>query len=440
MVTKKKLEYGELQVWHCCILLFIMPFVIVFGMLSGNSYCAVSIDTLNNALFRTASQTVGSNNMNNFPAVESNSTLNSLLNDYDGIIVSTNTSSRYFINFTNSLYLNSGTVYSSSDFITIAVNFGYSTATGFNGNYYFENQSQVVQQRGFSYSNYLSFSLPIYDRNFQTIYYNPNIEVVEPSPTNTITLTSTSLSKFSYNDFNQCVLTTTGDWSYGDFVYSVERLINNEWVEYVPPHENYVIFGYENPWYLTWNDINYWQVGTYRYVADYNSLGEDLYYSEPFNITGNVVENIGTIDNGNLTIDTGQTVDDIKDFMGGPADFDNINISKQDIEDNLNMQEVVNPYDNFIMLFINGLTNALTNTSTNPWTFKVHSWGQTFSFYPQDVIPPYSQGLKDFLTIISTSTVVFYIIKWVTQIVEAINVGDVSKSLELIEEKYSDLL
>lgn len=56
-----------------------------------------------------------------------------------------------------------------------------------------------------------------------------------------------------------------------------------------------------------------------------------------------------------------------------------------------------------------------------------------------DITPQYSYEMASFMSTVSSLVVVLAIVKWTTQIIESINTANVDRTLELVEEKYSDL-
>ena len=161
-----------------------------------------------------------------------------------------------------------------------------------------------------------------------------------------VDLVATSNHKFGFTDFNQCQAYFTGNYKIGDFTYYIERLIDGEWLKYTSSTDWYYIANYENPFYIVWHNINYFPVGTYRYIADWGNTGTQLYYSNEFQITQSTIGNqgtaTGTIDgDGNINIDvnidTGETVDNIKDYLGQEPEDTNGDIenSLNGIKDNL---------------------------------------------------------------------------------------------------------
>lgn len=212
----------------------------------------------------------------------------------------------------------------------------------------------------------------LWDKNFENETDLPNYIFLNGQPIvqNSITLTSISNHKFGFNDFNQCVVDITGDWDISDFSFYVERLIDNEWSQWTDYNDYYIIYGYENPWYVIWHNINYFPVGTYRYVADYGSMGTDLYYSNEFQITNSVIDNPGTgsIDNGNIdiNIDTGETIDNIKDFLGQDP-----TITEDEFSDSFLSVDVEDPTADFFTWFFNQIKNCFTVNSAQYLRFTI---------------------------------------------------------------------
>lgn len=263
-----------------------------------------------------------------------------------------------------------------------------------------------------------------------------------------IILTATSNHKFGFTSRNQLFVEFSGDWTTSDFTFYIQKLNGSNW-ETVTNYNDYsILTGYDNPYYIFWADINYLPVGTYRYVADYGSLGTDLYYSNNFEITSSYIEDnvSGTItDNGNgnssidINIDSGNSVDNVKDFLGSPADISDLDINSDTIHEAIGLQNQVNPYDNFVLTFFSGLTGALTTVTPQQFRYQVHDWGPIRNVSVADITPQYSYGMASFLSTVSSLVVVFVIVKWTTSIIESLNSADVSRTLELVEEKYSDL-
>ena len=453
MVTKRKLLSDELQPWHWFIPLFIIPFVFFFYMLSSNSLAITeqeyfntissAVDLLNekeNKSYIFDSENYIYTGVSNWGV--SYDTFLDYLDDFEYI-------SSYYTNYGSSSNPNYEILFPLFNYNSDFIDFGNSKYLNVDCYFfsYIVNSNSVSIWRAPS-----SGSIQIIDGNytlvhnfgykFNNVLYENNLSF---APANSITLISSSHRKFTFTDFNQCNVYITGDWDfYDDFTFMLQRYIDDEWEDFAGSLDYLKLLDYENPYYVHWVNMNYYPVGTYRYRALLNDSEDTYFYSEPFQITSSVIENdgTGTIDNGDIdiSIDTGETVDNIKDFFGSPTDFNNANISQEDIESAFNITETSNPYDNFLLDFIDGLTTCLTDVPTDSWTFKVHSWGQTFSIDYEDFIPNYPTDMRNFLSLIWTVVGVIYIVKWVTKITEAINVGDISQSLELIEEKYSDLL
>lgn len=318
----------------------------------------------------------------------------------------------------------------------------YLLSRSFYSNIFFFNKDLNIYDTNnnlMSYEQLQQYYSSNYYSNF-LFYINVNL--------NTISLTATSNHKFGFTSRNQLYVEFTGDWTTSDFSFYIQKLNGSNWETVTKFNDYSVLTGYDNPYYIFWPDINYLPVGTYRYVADYGSLGTDLYYSNNFNITSSYVENETTgsiIDNGDgsstidINIDSGNTVDDVKDFMGGPADISDLDINSDTIHEAIGLQNQVNPYDNFVLTFFSGLTGALTTVTPQQFRYQVHDWGPIRNVSVADITPQYSYGMASFLSTVSSLVVVFVIVKWTTSIIESLNTADVSRTLELVEEKYSDL-
>jgi len=317
--------------------------------------------------------------------------------------------------------------------------------TGSNSYNFFASTSQNYVLGG---TNIISNTI-FYDGLNSTTEYSGNNYIHQNAvPPNSITLSATSNHKFGFTSRNQLFVEFTGDWTTSDFTFYIQKLNGSNW-ETVTNYNDYsILAGYDNPYFIFWADINYLPVGTYRYVADYGSLGTDLYYSNNFNITSSYIEDnvTGTItDNGNgnssidINIDSGNSVDNIKDFIGSPADISDLEINSDTIHEAIGLQNQVNPYDNFVLTFFSGLSGALTTVTPQQFRYQVHDWGPIRNVSVADITPQYSYGMASFLSTVSSLVVVFVIVKWTTSIIESLNTADVSRTLELVEEKYSDL-
>lgn len=291
-------------------------------------------------------------------------------------------------------------------------------------------------------------SEPVYtNTNFNTEFASQYIYNIPLTPIihNSISLNSYSNHKFGFNQKNQLLVNLVG-YEITDFDFYIQRYIDNTWDNFTDINDFYYLLDFENPYYVFWDNINYFPVGTYRYMATYKGDNPFSTVSDSFEITNMYIDTPvdGTIDgNGNvdINIDNGPVIDNIKDFMGTEPNFNDIDITQQDIENALNINETVSPYANVVTLFVNGLTDALLSTGeSNDFVFKVHTWGQTFTVHPSDVIPQYGQGLQQFMRTMSVIVFGWIIIKWSQQISETLSVADFSKTLELVEEKYSNLL
>ena len=327
------------------------------------------------------------------------------------------------------LFNSDGSVYSSSSFVKNENTYNFSTGVIFQSDYNI-------------YTSYF-----VYNSNFtdETSYTYHNLSVLD-----TITLSAFSGKKFTFNDKNQLNVTLTGTYTTSDFSFYVQKLNDGSWENFSTDY--YVLSNYQNPYYVVFNNLNYFPAGTYRYVADYRHLGTQLFYSNEFEIFSNVINNptTGTVDDGNINIDidSGETVDNIKDFLGSQPDFDGINVTGDDINNAIGVDDLqnsdderVSPYSLFILTFIDGLSNALLSTGkSEDFTFKVHTWGKSYTISPSDVIPTYNAEMTSFMRTMSTIVIGFVIIKWVQKIIETLSEADMGKVLELVEEKYSNLL
>lgn len=375
------------------------------------------------------------------------STLSSTLENYDSIF--------FFIVSVN--YLNGGTqlvlynsnnsyLYFSSDNTYINIKKSASTGeynlVGIVGSpSRLSNLHYNIGNYGAGITSFSSDNRPYYSN---TSIYNYNSEVVSNLvdyislvPANSIILNSSSNHKFGFDDKNQCQAYLTG-YNIEDIQFYVDRYVNEEWQQFTDVNDYYLLSNETNPYYVFWSNMNYFPVGTYRYRAVYDY--DNQYTSDSFSITNMIIDNEGTYNNGSININSGNTLDNIKDYFGGKVDTSIGNISEDDLKNSLNMKTTENPYENFVFTIVDGLLDSLVGTSPEYITFKVHSWGQTFKIYVEDIVPNYGTDLRNFLTLISTVVVMIYIIRWITKVVESVNVADIDTTLDLIEEKYSDLL
>lgn len=329
--------------------LYILLSSIFLFIFSANSYASISYDTLKTAIDNVAEKRNFSNYgyKGEYPNYED---VENYLQTYTSFLITTrqNNYGSFIIFWGNQLYVYDtiggndrvGTIYSNSDTHSLVqTSYDWTDKT-------FRNVTTGYPVCDNLLLNYGSIYGDIYSNNtFSTVKYYSNIEEV---PINSITLTATkSGSKFSFTDKSQLQVNLTGDYTIGDFRFYVQRYVDNEWQNFSDINDYYILNNYENPYYIFWSNLNYYPVGTYRYMAEYQGENAFSTVSNDFEITSSVIENSGTAtgtinpDSGNVNvdvnIDTGNTVDNIKDYLGEEPENTNGDIENSitDIQGNL---------------------------------------------------------------------------------------------------------
>lgn len=460
-MDNKKKQCGRVFFKLQFVLLFFMALGIYLYLFSGNSY-AITENELYESFEKSTVLLNDKENVNyffnreNFNYTGVNNwgfSFESFLTLIDGF------------NFVFSDYVNYGSV-SSPNYVINLTFFNYNSDVidlgnnqGISGDYYkcsfyFNSNSLFIggtsiQNGYFTVFNDRYMLIHNFDFKYNNILYPSNINFIIPD---SITLEALhSGSKFTFTFTNQLKVTFTGNYTIYDFIFGIEQYNNDNdsWRNVTGLNDWYYEDSYENPYYVFFTGLNYLSVGTYRYIGVFTGDEPFSVYSNTFEITSSVISDNGTVTgtiNGdgnvdlNVNVNNGNSVDNIKDFFGTPANFDNTTVTQEDIANSINIEQTVSPYDNFVLTFINGLISSLTEVHTNDFIFKVHTWGDTYIIRVGDIIPNYGEDLTNFLRLMSIIVFGFVIVRWSTKLIEALNVGDVSKSLELIEEKYSDLL
>lgn len=416
-LDKKKLISSELQSWHWFIPLFAFVFVMFSFILSGNSY-AITNDEL-----RSAFADLYDNYSTAYPNTvyyQPNLT-DDVLTNYQSIL---NYSDNFYISYPNNnnkyvtLVLAEKIYISGSD--VRFVNGGQSGISALRFNGYNNGIDSNVNVNSLVDNDFNVWNSPIYISSDSTVIYKePNFNFF----TNSITLVSSSGPKFSFNDFNQCRVYITGDWDfYDDFTFWVERYINNDWEVFTSTLDYYKLLNHENPYYVHWNNMNYFPVGTYRYRALLNDSLDSYFYSDSFEITQSVIDNsaTGTVDNNgdiDITVDTGATVDNIKDFLGQDA-----TVTDEQFSDNFPTVEVDDPSEDFFSWIFDQIENIFTSTTAQTLQFEL--FGTTYSYSSNDVYVP-NNTLKTFIGLYCDFSICMWIIKDVRKVINKIKEGNI---------------
>lgn len=243
---------------------------------------------------------------------------------------------------------------------------------------------------------------------------------------NSITLTAFSGKKFTFNDKNQLNVNLTGTYTTSDFSFYVQKLNDGLWENFSSDY--YILSNYQNPYYITFNNINYFPAGIYRYVADYHSLGTQLSYSNEFQILSNTINNpiTGTVDNGNININinSGETIDNIKDYLGQKP-----TVTDDQLKDSFPTVEVDDPTNDFFTWIFEQVQNVFTSTMPQTFEFSLFS-GTTYKINSNDIKTP-EGPLKTFVALSISFSIFYYILKDVRKIINKVKEGNIE---ELAEE------
>lgn len=201
---------------------------------------------------------------------------------------------------------------------------------------------------------------------------------------NSITLTAFSGKKFNFTDKNQLQVNLTGDYTIGNFKFYIQHYnsSDDDWSNVTYSNDFYILTGYENPYYITFPIINYLEPGNYRYMAT-NEIGETVAYSNSFEITSSHIENpaTGTINDGNINIDidTGKTVDNIKDYLGQDP-----TVTKDQFKDSFPDIDVNDPTSDFFTWLFEQLQSCFSVNTAQYLSFTI--FDKTFTVNSDDYI------------------------------------------------------
>ena len=264
---------------------------------------------------------------------------------------------------------------------------------------------------------------PIYSTvSGDTVLENNNIYYVSLVPPNTITLVATkSGNKFTFHDNDQLQVTLTGDYEIGDFTFYVQRYIDNEWQDFSDSNDYYYLVDFENPYYVFWNNLNYYPAGIYRYSALYGNNPENAYYSNTFEIYSNIIDNsaTGTVDNNgdiNIDIDTGKTVDNIKDFLG-----ESPQTTESEIKDSFPQVQIEDPTNNFFAWVFSEIEDIFLTTEDKTFTFSLFT-GNSYTIHSNDITVP-SSPLKTLVGLSVDFGICYYILKDIRKTIEKVKKG-----------------
>ena len=116
---------------------------------------------------------------------------------------------------------------------------------------------------------------------------------------------------------------------------------------------------------------------------------------------------------------------------------DNTNITSDDIKNSLDFELTVDPYANFWEHLMDGIQSSFINKNE---TFKINWFNEQYEINVNDVIPAYPSAFRQLLTIVSTTVLMFPILKYIKKTVDLISSGSADELLEMNEEEgYIDM-
>lgn len=264
-----------------------------------------------------------------------------------------------------------------------------------------------------------------FDYKYNNVLYPSNISFIPP---NSIVLTAIkSGSKFSFTDKTQLKVDLVG-YDISDFTFYVQKYDNNEWDNFTDFNDYLRVADYENPYYIFWRNLNYFPVGTYRYMAQYNGENSFSTVSNSFQITSSYIENegtaTGTIDsntgdvNIDVSVDTGQTVDSIKDYLGEEAQT-----TENEFKNNFPEVEIDDPSEDFFSWVFDNIENIFVSTSEQEFSFSLYT-NTTYTINSSMVYVP-NGVVKTLIGLFCDFGICYWIIRDVRKVINKIKEGSI---------------
>lgn len=156
----------------------------------------------------------------------------------------------------------------------------------------------------------------------------------------------------------------------------------------------------------------------------------------------NNISNIGDKINGTINSQGDQINSNLNNINENittvPDDLtDNTNITSDDIKNSLDFELTVDPYANFWEHLMDGIQSSFINKNE---TFKINWFNEQYEINVNDVTPAYPTAFRQLLTIVSTTVLMFPILKYIKKTVDLISSGSADELLEMNEEEgYIDM-
>lgn len=239
---------------------------------------------------------------------------------------------------------------------------------------------------------------------------------------NSITINAQNIIKYKAHIDNQATISVLGEWNIIDFNYYIQRKENGIYHTLSDECDYSLINNneYDNA-YLYCKNINYLPYGTYRFIAISEVLGLSAFSSD-FLLTYETVNNsaTGTVDNGNIeiNIDTGETVDNIKDYLGQPA-----NTTEDEFKDNFPTVEVDDPSEDFFSWIFNQIENVFLSTSPEVFEFSLYT-GNVYRINSNDIKVP-DGIIKTLIGLSCDFSICYWIMKDVRKVINKIKEGNI---------------